>query len=220
MVVDHRIVIAGGGRVGFQVATLLDEYGHTPIVIEQDEERCTEMSERYVSMLIQGDATKSGILEQTSVERSDAVAAMAGDGETNVAVCAQAREIAPGIRTVARADTEDAAEREIREEFIDAVVYPEHAGARLVLTHLLGEGFEQFGAMPEGIETIVLTATENAPVTGKRVREIRIPVGSRLVADVTRSVIVTGDTRIEPGNRYLIGLDRGIADEVRRLFVG
>lgn len=220
MVVDHRIVIAGGGRVGFQVATLLDEYGHTSIVIEQDEERCTEMSEHHVSMLIEGDATRPEILTQATVERSDAVAAMTGDGGTNVAVCAQAREIAPEIRTIARADTAEAAEREVGEEFIDAVVYPEHAGARLVLTHILGEGFEQFAALPEGIEVIVLEVAETAPAAGKRVSTLTLPVGSRVIADVTRSAIVTGDTKLEPGNQYLLGLDRGVADEVRRLFTG
>ncbi|MEF8979102.1 MAG: hypothetical protein V5A39_09560 [Haloarculaceae archaeon] len=32
-------------------------------------------------------------------------------------------------------------------------------------------------------------AAENAPVDGKRVTDIALPVGSRLIADVTRSVI-------------------------------
>jgi trk system potassium uptake protein TrkA len=220
MPVDKRVIVGGGGRVGFQVATLLEEYGHTPIIIEADEDRCTDISQRHVSMLIQGDATRPELLEQATVERSDAVAAVTGDGETNVAVCAQARELAPEIRTIARADTAAAAEREVKEEFIDAVVYPEHAGARLALTAILGDEFEQFTATPEGIEMIVLEVAESAPVDGKRITDIALPVGSRVIADVTRSVIVTSDTKLEPENRYLIGLDRSVADEVRRLFAG
>jgi trk system potassium uptake protein TrkA len=217
---DNRIVIAGGGRVGFQVAKFLEEYGHTPFIIEPNTERVAEISESHTSMIIEGDATNPEILTQANIEGSDAVAAMTGDGETNIAVCAQAREIVPGIQTVARADTSIAAERETREEFIDAVVYPEHAGSRLVLTSLLGEDFQQFGAMPEGFEVVVFEAAENAPVDGKHVTDIALPVGSRLIADVSRSVIVTNDTRIEQGNQYMLALDRGVADEVRRLFEG
>jgi trk system potassium uptake protein TrkA len=220
MSLDNRIVIAGGGRVGFQVADLLDEYGHTPFIIESNEDRVAEISESHVSMIIVGDATSPGILNQANVKESDAVAAMTGDGGTNIAVCAQAREIAPGIRTIARADTATAAKRETREEFIDAVVYPEHAGARMVLTYIVGEGFQQFTAMPEGFELVVFEAAENAPVDGKRVNEIALPVGSRLIADVSRSVIITNKTRIERGNQYMLVLDRGVADEVRRLFEG
>ncbi|MEF8900273.1 MAG: TrkA family potassium uptake protein [Halovenus sp.] len=220
MSLDNRIVIAGGGRVGFQVANLLDEYGHTPFIIEPNTERVAEISESHISMIIEGDATSPEILTQANIEGSDAVAAMTGDGETNIAVCAQAREIAPGIQTVARADTATAAERETREEFIDAVVYPEHAGSRLVLTYVLGEDFQQFTAMPEGFEVVVFEAAENAPVDGKRVTDIALPVGSRLIADVSRSVIITNETRIEQGNQYMLVLDRGVADEVRRLFEG
>ena len=218
MSLDNRIVIAGGGRVGFQVANLVEEYGHTPFIIEPNTERVEEISESHTSMIIEGDATNPEILTQANIEGSDAVAAMTGDGGTNIAVCAQAREIAPGTQTIARADTATAAERETKEEFIDAVIYPEHAGSRLVLTHLLGEDFQQFTAMPEGIEVVVFEAAENAPVSGKRVTDIGLPVGSRLIADVSRSVIVTTDTRIEQGNQYMLALDRGVADEVRRLF--
>ena len=217
---DHRLVIAGGGRVGFQLANLLDEYGHTPFIIERDEERCAEISEDHVSMVIEGDATRPEILEQATVDRSEAVAAMTGDGGTNVAICAQARELAPGVRTVARADTAEAAERGARENFIDNVVYPEHAGARLVLSYVLGEQFEQSAGMPEGFDVIVLEVGETAPVAEKRVNQIALPVGSRLIGDVTRSAIVTGDTRLEHGNQYMLALDRGVADEVRRLFEG
>ncbi|MEF8820203.1 MAG: TrkA family potassium uptake protein [Haloferacaceae archaeon] len=220
MPVDNRVVIAGGGRVGLQVATLLEEYGHTPIVIEADEDRCGKIGEHHVSMLINGDATNPEILTQATIERSDAVAAVTGDGGTNIAVCDHARDIAPRIRTIARADTAEAADQESHEEFIDTVIYPEHAGARLVLTHLLGEGFEQFAALSEGIEVIVIEVTETAPAAGKRVSKLALPVGSRLIADVTRSVIVTDETKIEPGNQYLVGLDRGVADEVQRLFTG
>jgi trk system potassium uptake protein TrkA len=217
---DKRVVVAGGGRVGFRLADLLEDYGHTPFVVERDEERCRAVSERHVSMVVQGDATRPEILDEATVGRSDAVAAVTGDGATNVAVCAQARELAPEVRTVARADTAAAAEREANEAFIDAVVYPEHAGARQVLSYVLGEGFEQFVEMPRGFEAAVFTVAEGAPVDGKRVTEISLPIGSRLIGDVTRSAIVTRETRLEPGNRYMLALDRDVADEVRRLFEG
>jgi len=220
MTSDKRVVIAGGGRVGFRVAELLGEYGHTPVVIERDEERCRHLVDEHVSMVLQGDATDPGLLEEAAVGRCDVLAALTGDGDTNLAVCAEARELAEGVRTIARADSAAAAEEESDAAFVDAVVYPEHAGARATLTHVLGDGFEQFAAMPEGFELLVVRAGEAAPATGRRVKQLRLPVGSRLIGDVTRSVIVTADTTVESGNQYMLALDRDVADEARRLFEG
>ncbi|MFB6103131.1 MAG: hypothetical protein ABEJ73_11275 [Haloplanus sp.] len=118
---------------------------------------------------------------------------MTGPTGTNVAVCAQA--------------------------LIDSVICPEHASARLVLTHASGDEFDQFTAMPEGFELVIFEVGENVSVAGKRVKNIALPVGSRLIADTTRSAVVTDETRIEPGTRYLLALDLGVVAEVRRLFV-
>ncbi|MFB6103130.1 MAG: NAD-binding protein [Haloplanus sp.] len=68
LALDKRVVIAGGGRVGFQVASLLEESGHTPFVVEPDAERIAESSERHTSMMVQGDATRPAILERAAVE--------------------------------------------------------------------------------------------------------------------------------------------------------
>ena len=217
---DKRVVVAGGGRVGYRLAELLEEFGHTPVVVEIDPERAEELADTYTAVVITGDAVQPNILEQAGLDRAAAVAAVTGDAATNIAVCATAREMDEDIRTVIRADGSEMAEREQREGFVDTVVYPEHAGARLTLTHLLDEGVGDLAALPEGFEVATFEVSENAPVAGRAVSAVNFPVGSRVVGDVSRGAIVRNKTEFKPGMQYMVAFDRGVADEVRNLFSG
>ncbi|OYR79588.1 potassium transporter Trk, partial [Halorubrum ezzemoulense] len=99
-----NIVIAGGGRVGFQTAEILAERGHEVTIIERDERIVSEIADEYVATVIRGDATNPDIIEQAGIERADAIAALTGETGLNLAVCLAASELAPEIRTVARID--------------------------------------------------------------------------------------------------------------------
>jgi len=124
---DLTVVIAGGGRVGFQTAELLADRGHDITIVERDEDRCADVADAWMATVIEGDATNPNILEQTGVERADVVAALTGETGLNLAVCMAAQRMAPDVRTVARIEQ---AAGESYTRFVDAVVYPERAGAR------------------------------------------------------------------------------------------
>src|SRR6056297_1136219 len=98
------IVIAGGGRVGFQTAEILADHGHDVTIIEQDDRVVSKIADEWMATVIQGDATNPDIIEQASIEQADAIAALTGETGLNLAVCLASTELSPEIRTVARID--------------------------------------------------------------------------------------------------------------------
>jgi trk system potassium uptake protein TrkA len=218
--VEKRVLVAGGGRVGRRLAELLGDYGHETVVVEADAERCETLRAVLGDRVVAGDARRRAVLDEADVQWCDVAAAVTGDGERNLEVCESVRAAAPAVRTVARADSPETAAREAERSFVDSVVFPERAGARLALSHVLDGDGDDLAALPPGFEVAVFTAAEGAPVVGRSPRDAALPDGSRVVGDLRRSVLVTRETPLEAGHEYLVAFDRDVADDVRDLFEG
>ena len=157
---DLRVIIAGGGHVGFHTAEHLDGRGHDVVIIENDSERCAFLNDQYVATVIEGDATRPSILKQAQPERSDVVAALTDDEATNFAVCQAARAMAD-IRTVMRVERDP---DELYVQFVDGVVFPEHHGARVAANEIVGGvGVRTIEEITGDLEIMEIEVSEGAP---------------------------------------------------------
>ncbi len=78
-------VLIGGGRVGYHLAQHLREMGVKVKIIEIDEKRCLELSERLDKVsIICGDGTDQDILREERVYDADAVVTLTGIDEENI----------------------------------------------------------------------------------------------------------------------------------------
>lgn len=82
-----RTLIIGGGKVGSYLAKELDSAGHHVIVIESDLGRATQVGETTNALVLHGDATDIGLLEEADLHRSDWVLAVTGRDEDNIVAC-------------------------------------------------------------------------------------------------------------------------------------
>ncbi|EMA63969.1 Trk potassium uptake system protein [Halorubrum distributum JCM 13561] len=212
-----NIVIAGGGRVGFQTAEILAERGHEVTIIERDERIVSEIADEYVATVIRGDATNPDIIEQAGIERADAIAALTGETGLNLAVCLAASELAPEIRTVARIDR---AAGEAYTRFVDAVLFPERAGARVAANEVLGSDVQTLADVTGDLDIMLIRVAEGAPAAGKSLTEVRFPAGALVVSDADGHRIAGSDTSLTPGERYVVAVEPDVADEVLNLLQG
>ncbi|EMA72340.1 NAD(P)H-binding protein [Halorubrum terrestre] len=212
-----NIVIAGGGRVGFQTAEILAERGHEVTIIERDERIVSEIADEYVATVIRGDATNPDIIEQAGIERADAIAALTGETGLNLAVCLAASELAPEIRTVARIDR---AAGEAYTRFVDAVLFPERAGARVAANEVLGSDVQTLADVTGDLDIMLIRVAEGAPAAGKSLAEVRFPAGALVVSDADGHRIAGSDTSLTPGERYVVAVEPDVADEVLNLLQG
>ena len=211
------IIVAGGGRVGFQTAELLANRGHDVTIVETEERVVSEIADEWVATVIRGDATDPDIIEQAGIDRADAIAALTGETGLNLAVCLAALELQPEIRTVARIDR---AAAESYTRFVDAILFPERAGARVAANEIVGSDVQTLVDMTGNLEIMLVRVAEGAPAAGKRLADVRLPAGTLVVSDDDGTRIARSDTTLTPGSRYVVAIEPDVADEVMNLMRG
>ena len=211
------IIIAGGGRVGFHTAELLVDHGHDVTIIEQDDGVVSNLADEWMATVIQGDATDPDIIDQADVTGADVIAALTGTSGINLAVCLAAKELSPGIRTVARIDH---AVGESYTRFVDAVLFPELAGARIAVNEILGSDVQTLPELTGDLDIMHVRVAEGAPAAGKKLTNVRFPAGVLIVSDEAGDRIARPDTTLTPGSHYVVALEPDVADEVMNLMRG
>lgn len=88
-----RVILCGGGRISYYLAQLLEKSGITVQLIEQDRDRCVELSYALPSVcVIHGDASNEFLLESEGINLSDAVVTLTGLDEMNMIISLYAQK--------------------------------------------------------------------------------------------------------------------------------
>ena len=217
MTSDLDIIIAGGGRVGFQTAEILADRGHDVTIIERDDRIVSDIADQWIATVIQGDATNPDIIEQAGLDRADVIAALTGETGLNLAVCLAAAELTPDIRTVARIDRTGG---EAYTRFVDAVVFPERAGSRVAANEILGSDVQTLADVTGSLDIMLIRVADGAPAAGKALSKVRFPEGTLVVSDANGERIARADTTLTPGSSYVVAVEPDVVDEVLNLMRG
>ena len=73
-----KIIIVGGGKVGFYLAQTLSAQGHEAAIIEQDRELCRMIANQLDISICTGDGTSQDVQREAGAERADVVCAVTG----------------------------------------------------------------------------------------------------------------------------------------------
>src|ERR671933_939774 len=96
------IIIAGAGKVGWNLARELMSAGHEVTVIESDRDRYMAVEQELEHNIHYGDASELWVLERAGIVRADMVIAVTGDDEDNMLISQVAKEKYRVERTIAR----------------------------------------------------------------------------------------------------------------------
>src|SRR5438094_3436476 len=86
------IIIAGTGKVGWNLARELIEKGHEVTAIEDNRNRYLTVEQELEHNIQYGDASELWVLERAGISRADMVVAVTGDDEDNMLICQVAQE--------------------------------------------------------------------------------------------------------------------------------
>jgi CPA2 family monovalent cation:H+ antiporter-2 len=98
----EHVVLAGGGRVGRQVARVLRDLGFPLVVVELDHRR-VEQAKAEGTPILYGDASHELVLEAASIETAKMLIVTTPDMVVAQAIVRHARAKNPGLEVVARA---------------------------------------------------------------------------------------------------------------------
>ncbi|HEY7398028.1 MAG TPA: TrkA family potassium uptake protein, partial [Gaiellaceae bacterium] len=169
-----------------------------------------------------GDATELSVLERAGIARPpDIVLALTGDDEDNMVICQLAQERYGVPKVLARVnDPRNQAHFDLlgispticATSSVMALV--EHEVPEHDLIHLLE-------LRKENLEIVEVQIDRSSPSAGKRVDQLTMPEGARLIS-VMRSgsaEIAVGSTELLAGDQVLAILEPGKEDELRRVLL-
>jgi trk system potassium uptake protein TrkA len=215
-------IIAGGGKIGANVARTLARFGHELTMIEQRRDRYETLEAEFEHQVQHGDATELFVLERAGICRPpDLVLALTGDDEDNMVICQLAKEKFGVPKVIARVnDPRNQAHFDLlgispticATSSIMALV--EHEVPEHDLIHLLE-------LRKENLEIVEVQIDRDSPVAGKRVEGLKLPEGARLISVMRdgQAEIAVGSTTLQEGDQVLAILEPGKEDELRRVLL-
>ncbi len=102
-----NIIICGAGRVGFTIAKLLSDQGHSITVIDQSSEDIQKINDSLDVKAIVGKATYPSILEKANAPETDMIIAVTRNDEINMLICQIAYSIFNIPKKIARIRSQD-----------------------------------------------------------------------------------------------------------------
>ncbi len=214
------VIIAGGGKVGWNLARELTSKGHEVTLLEEGRDRYLTIEQELEHAVQYGDATEIWVLERAGIQRADLVIAVTGDDEDNMLICQMAKKKYLCERIIARVNNP-----RNRQWFELLGIQPNVSATDLIL-RLIEHEVPSYGLVhlldlrDEQLEIIEVEVVEGAPAAGMTVGEITLPEGS-LVISVLRGgkgFVPKSDTRIGVGDEVLLVLDPGLEDAITAQF--
>jgi trk system potassium uptake protein len=214
------VIIAGAGKVGWNLARELIAKDQEVTLIEGDHRRYRIVEEELEHAIAYGDATELWVLERAGIQRADLVIAVTGDDEDNILICQVAKEKYGVQRIVARVNNP----RNLQ-HFKLLGIHPAVSATDLILRLIEHEvpdyGIVQLLALEEErLEIIELEVAEGSVVAGRRVQDVQLPDGA-LIISVLRGgtgFVPKGDSVIQPGDQVLLILDPGLEETITPQF--
>lgn len=217
-------IICGFGRTGRQIAMEFTAE-KVPFIIVDCDDASLQLAQSFNYTTFQGDATEDQVLLQVGIERARClVAALPSDAE-NLYTVLSAKTLAPSIRTIARASSEEAIQK-MERGGADVVVSPYISGGkRMAAAALRPQVVDFIDGILTGtdrtvyVEEFLLTPT-TCPIIGRTLGEAQLGKQSgALILAIRRAdnhLIIgpTADTLLCPGD---LVISMGATEQLRML---
>ncbi|MBN2110514.1 MAG: Trk system potassium transporter TrkA, partial [Methanosarcinaceae archaeon] len=215
-----KIMIIGGGIVGFYLAKLVSKGEFDLKVIEADKERSSKIADELPDVLvINGDGTDINLLKEEGVGDMDVVITVTNSDEKNL-LCALIAKQLGGRKVIARSDRSDYVPL-FEMVGVDSAVSPRQATVNEVLKLTMGHGIETVTTIEgEKAEIIEYTTSKRSKIVGKPLKSVKFPADAivSMVVHKGNTIVPRGDYVIEEGDRVVVFALQSANTEVEKLF--
>ncbi len=201
-----KVLIIGGGKVGYYLAQTLTEHDHEPVVIESNKSASRKIADALDIPIICGDGTSIDVLESANIEKMDAVISVTGKDEDNLISCQLAKKRFNVPKTIARVNNPKNVQI-MRTLGVDIAVSSTDNIARLIEREVDATAIRQVLALNQGEATISeIKIPEPYQFNGYTLSQIKMP-NDTIIVSITRNnelIIPRGNTKILSGDSILI----------------
>jgi trk system potassium uptake protein TrkA len=215
-------IIAGGGKIGANVARTLIRAGHEVTLIEQRLDRYRRLEEEFDFRVHHGDATELHVLEAAGIARpADLLLAVTGDDEDNLVICQLAKEKYGVPKVIARVN-----DPRNQEHFDMLGISPTICATSSIMSLVEHEMPEQhlihlLELKKENLLINEIHIDGESPSVGKRIEDLHLPDGARLISVMHdgEAEIAVGSTVLNAGDRVLAILQPDKEEELNRVLL-
>ena len=205
-------MFVGGGKITYYLSKALADTKIKIRIIEQNEERCRELSELLPgAMIIHGDGSDQKLLLEEGIRQTEAFASLTGFDEENImlSLYAASQSKAKLITKVNKI----AFENVINSLNLGSVIYPKLVTADIILQYVrgmqnsMGSNVETlYKIVADQAEALEFRVMEDSPVVGVPLEKLPL-IDHLLVACINRKgriIMPRGKDTIEPGDTVII----------------
>jgi len=174
-----NIIICGAGRVGFTIAKILSEQGHSITVIDQSSEDIQKIDDILDVKAIVGKATYPSILEKANASEADMIIAVTRNDEINMLICQIAFSIFNVSKKIARIRSQDYLNPKFTKVYnkenlpIDVIISPEIEIAKSLQRKLEAPGaLDNVPFANNRIRLLEILINENCPLIDIKLNEL------------------------------------------------
>jgi trk system potassium uptake protein TrkA len=214
-----RVLIIGGGRIGYRLAVRLEKQSIHCKIIEKNASRCAELSEKLNrTVVLHGDGTDHNLLSEENIADIDVVITLTNDEETNILSSLLATTMGAGkaIIKISKFSYFPL----MKAIGIEQVVSPRLSAINTILQHIRrGKVLSAVSLKGEQAEVMEVVALETSDIVGTPLRRISFPKGA-IVASIIRGeqiIIPTGDSVIEPNDHIIIFAQRRAIGAIEKI---
>src|SRR6185369_11810936 len=220
-----RVVIAGGGNIGFRLAKALEKQNQVKL-IERDQRRARKVSELLENTIVlNGDAADEELLIEENIDSADVFAALTNSEEANILSAMLAKRL--GAHKVMALINKPSYAELMESGSIDIAISPQTITIGSLLAHVRRGDVVRVHSLRRGaaeaIEVIVHGSERSCRVINKRIEQIQLPEGASIGAIVRADQVIMAhhDTVIEADDHVILFLaDRRHIEAVEKLFLG
>lgn len=202
---DH-VIVCGYSHSGSCVAHELVQRGMDKkqvLIVDSDRTLLEEAAERgFIGIL--GDATREETLQEAMIATAKAVFVCTERDDTNVLIVLTVRQLAPGIRVVARVE-EAENEKLVKQSGADATILPSRVGGILMANALDSSVLSNYAMdLISAKGRVVLIERQIKPEeAGRSARDIRDAIAVAVVRE-GRELSIDECGSLQPGDRLLV----------------
>jgi trk system potassium uptake protein TrkA len=219
-----KVVIAGGGNIGFRLAKALEKTSQVKL-IERDLRRARKASELLENAIVlNGDAADQELLIEENIDSADVFAALTNSEEANILSAMLAKRL--GAHKVMALINKPSYADLIESGSIDIAISPQTITIGSLLAHVRRGDVVRVHSLRRGaaeaLEAVVHGDENNSRIVGRRVEEIILPEGTSIGAIVRGEDVIMAhhDTVVQADDHAILFLsDRRHIEAVERLFL-
>jgi len=212
-----NIIICGAGRVGFTIAKLLSEQGHSITVIDPSSEDIQKIDDTLDVKSIVGKASYPTILEKANAAEADMIIAVTRNDEINMLICQIAFSIFNVPKKIARIRSQDYLNPKFTKVYnkenlpIDVIISPEIEIAKSLQRKLEAPGaLDNVPFAKNAIRLLEILINKNCPLINIKLNDLtkKFPKLDANIMGVIRNdkfvILKKNDVILQGDKAYLI----------------